>query len=121
MPLEALRETPSPTGKIVSNVYDLKAKPQLIRYYHAAVSFLTKLSWLMAINNGHYATWSGLNASDAAKCFPESEETWKDHEQKIKPGLRSTRALVKATEEATVSETPIQEKSVFAVLYDLKR
>ena len=75
----------------------------------------------MAINNGHYAIWSGLNASDAAKCFPESEETWKDHEQKIKPGLRSTRALVKATEEATVSETPIQEKSVFAVLYDLKR
>ena len=41
---EALREAPLPTGNIVSNVNELKTKPQLIRYYHAAVGFPKKLS-----------------------------------------------------------------------------
>ena len=101
-------------------MYKLKTKPQLVRYNHAAVRFPTKPPWLAAINNGHYKTWPGLNASDAAKYFPESEEMWKGHRQKVKSRLRSTRAIVRAEEEATTSEPPMKEKAVFAVAYDLK-
>ena len=98
-PQQILQEIPPPTRDIINNVYELKIKPELVRYYHAVTGFPTKPSWLAAIKNGHYRTWPGLDATIAAKYFPESHETWKGHGRNIKSGLRSTKDIVKREEE----------------------
>ena len=85
-PQEVLKNHVPPIHGEINNVYDLKAKPDLIRYYHAAAGFPTKPTWLKAIRNGHYRNWPGLYAADAAKYFPESNEMWKGHGRKIKSG-----------------------------------
>ena len=51
---------PPPTGKIL-NAYDMKTRPELAHFYHAAAGFPTKPTWLAAIKNSHYAFWTGLN------------------------------------------------------------
>ena len=48
-PLEILHDnTPPPKGHIL-NVYELKNKPELVRYYHAAAGFPTQSTWIAAI------------------------------------------------------------------------
>ena len=44
-PMELLPDRPS-TREAVHNVYELKTKPEVIRYYHAAAGFLTKRTWI---------------------------------------------------------------------------
>ena len=51
---QILQTMPPPTRDVVTNVYELKTKPELVRYYHAAAGFPTKPSWLAAIRNGRY-------------------------------------------------------------------
>ena len=53
---QILQKMSPPTRDIVNNVYELKAKLELVRYYHAAAGFPSKPSWLAAIGNGHYRT-----------------------------------------------------------------
>ena len=103
-PQEILRSQPVGAPEELYNVYELKTKPELVRFYHAAAGFPTKPTWLEAIRNNHYASWPGLNAKDVAKYFPESEEMWKGHGRKIRAGLRSTKA--KAPKKPTPQETP---------------
>ena len=90
-PEEILRAQPPPAQDELYSVYEIKAKPELVRYYHAAAGFPTKPTWLAAIRNNYYASWPGLNATDVAKYFPESEATWKGHGRKVRAGLRSTK------------------------------
>ena len=52
-------------------VYELKMRPELIQYYHAAAEFPTKPMWLATIRNNHYASWTRLNYLWVAKHFPE--------------------------------------------------
>ena len=78
-----------PTDKIL-NAYELKMRPELVRFYHTAAGSPTKSTWLAAIKNSHYPSWTGLSYSSVAKDFPESEETWKGQGSIIKDGLRST-------------------------------
>jgi hypothetical protein len=60
----------------------------MVRYYHAAAGFPTKLTWIAAIKNKQYASWPGLTAEAVQKHFPESEETQKGHMKKQKAGIR---------------------------------
>ena len=99
---------PPPLPDKINNVYELKTKPELIRYYHAAAGFPTKPSWIAAITNSHYSSWPGLDATTAAKYLPESEEMWKGHGRKIKSGLRSTKQLIDSEIE---EEIPIATKA----------
>ena len=73
-PRKILRVHPPPLPKRILNVYDVKTKPELTRYYHAAAGFPTTSTWLAAIKNGHYKTWPGLDRTMTAKYFPESKE-----------------------------------------------
>ena len=81
----------------------MKTRPELVRFYHAAAGFPTEPTWLSAIKNCHYVSWTGLNTASVAKHFPESEETWKDHDRKIKSGLGSTKQAIadKSDEQVT--------------------
>ena len=56
-PIEILQEVPPPATQHINNIYELRAQPQLIRYYHAAAWFPTQRTWLKAIANGHYRSW----------------------------------------------------------------
>jgi hypothetical protein len=75
----------------ICNMYELKTQPELVRYYHAAAGFPTKPTWIKAIKNKHYASWTGLTYEGVSKHYPESEETHKGHAQKLKSGQRSTK------------------------------
>ena len=98
-PQEILREGPPPATNHINNVYELRAQPQLIRYYHAAAGFPTMRTWLKAIANGHYQSWLGLTEAAVRRNFPDSTETARGHGRKIRMNLRSTKTLVKEEEE----------------------
>ena len=94
-PTEFLPQRP-PSIEAIANVYELKTQPEIVRYYHAAAGFPTKPTWLKAIKNNHYASWTGLSYEGVNKHFPESEETHKGHARKLKSGQRSTKKKRKA-------------------------
>ena len=119
-PQEVLRSPPPATKDVVNNVYELKTKPYLIRYYHAAAGFPTKPSWLAAIGKEHYLLWPGLDGTSAAKHFPESEETWRGHGRMIKSGLRSTKQLVTEEEKETAAASVPNEQAIVVQCFDLK-
>jgi hypothetical protein len=89
-PTEFLPDRPPPVEGI-NYVYKLKTQPKLVQYYHAAVGFPTKPSWLKAIKNKQYPSWLGLTWEATNKHFPESKETSKGHGRKTRSGLRSTK------------------------------
>ena len=98
----------------------MKVNSELVRYYHSAAALPTKPSWIAAINNKHYASWTGLDATAVEKYFPESDDMWKGHGRKIKSGLQSVKKQV-ATEiinEVSI-KTKEKEKVVFAKGYNL--
>ena len=119
-PQQILLDLPPPTQDIVSNVYEIKTKPELVRYYHAAAGFPTKPSWLAAIRNNHYRSWHGLDATIASKYFPESHETWNGHGRKVKSGLRSTKALIKKEEDEVKGIKLEKEQAVYVKEFNLK-
>jgi len=118
-PHVVLARKPPPKAEGINNVYELKTKPELIRYYHAAAGFPTKPTWLSAIRNGHYRTWPGLDAETAARYFPESDEMWKGHGRKIKSGLRSTKKLVEEEALQTERITLPNERAIYVQDFDL--
>ena len=91
-----------------------------MRYYHAAVGFPTKPTWLAAIKNGHYRSWPGLNQKVAAKYFPESTEMWRGHGRKIKSGLRSTKQPIKQEESEAVLPSSEGERALHLQAYNLQ-
>ena len=77
-------------SKTIANVYQLRTKPEVIRYLHAAAGFPTESTWSAAVKSGNYASWPWLNPETVHKHFPESEETLKGHSQNIRQGYCST-------------------------------
>jgi hypothetical protein len=94
-PTEFLPQQPPP-AEAITNVYELKTQPEIVRYYHAAAGFSKKPTWLKAIKNNHYASWTGLTYEGVNKHFPESEETHTGHAQKLKSRQRSTKKRKRA-------------------------
>ena len=89
-PLKILGNSNAPPFEMVCNAYELKTHLKLINYYHAVVGFPTKFTWLKAIKNGRYTSWTDLTSKAVESHFPKSEETWKGHRQKS--DLASTQA-----------------------------
>ena len=88
LPSNLLKIQPPPPLQSIKNVYKFKIKPELVRYYHAAARLPTKPSWIAAINNNHYASWPGLDATTVEKYFPESDKMRKVHGRKNKSRLQ---------------------------------
>ena len=73
-PLSKLLKIQPPTlSQSIDNVYKLKVKPELVRYYHAAAGFPTKPSWIAAINNKHYASWPRLDVTVMTRCVRDMD------------------------------------------------
>ncbi len=79
-PSESLPACPPPT-KAIHNVHELKMQPKLVRYYHVAAGFPTKLTWLKAIKNKQFALWPGLMADIVNRHYPDSDKTPKGHQE----------------------------------------
>ena len=112
-PLEILGDIDQPSIEHLHNIYDLKVQPEIIRYYHVAAGFPTKPTWIKAIINGHYSTWTGLTTKNASKYFPEADETWQGHGRKTKSGLQSTKTALadKMKHQPTLKKQP--EKTIY--------
>ncbi len=89
-PSEFLPKRPPPTDAI-HNVYELKTQPECVRYNHAAAGFPTKPTWVKAIRNKLFASWSGLTVDAVKRHYPDCEETPKGHGRKTPSGLLSTK------------------------------
>ena len=96
-----------------------------MQYYQAAAVFPTKPSWLKAIKNKQYASWSGLTWEAVNKHFPESEETLKGHGRKMRSGLRSTKTSPqiddgdKITNATKLTCSPTKQKDAIIRTFDL--
>ncbi len=98
-PSEFLPACPPPANA-THNMYKLKTQPELVQYYHAAVGFPTKPTWLKAIKNMQFASWPGLTADAVNRHYPDSEETPKGHGWKAPSGLRSTKVTTPALDDS---------------------
>jgi hypothetical protein len=72
-------------------IFNLPITRQSLMYFHAAVGFPVKETFLNAVRAGNYATWPGLMTTLIAKHFPDSDETQKEHIKGQRKGVRSTR------------------------------
>ena len=61
--------TPSPS-ETTANVYQLKTKPEVIRYLHAAARFPTEATWYDTVKAGNYNSWPWLNPKNVRAHFP---------------------------------------------------
>jgi len=86
-PLEILGDSNQLPIDQICNVYELRVQPEIIHYYHASSGFSTKPTWIKAIHNCHYSSWTGLTTKAVAKYFPELNESWQGHGRKTKSGL----------------------------------
>ena len=57
------------------SAYDLPSVKALICYFHAAVGYPVRSTWLKAISVGNYSTWTGLTLANATKYFPSVTAT----------------------------------------------
>jgi hypothetical protein len=72
-------------------IFDLPNTRQSLMYFHAAVGFPVKETFLDAVRARYYATWPGLTTTLIAKHFPDSDETQKGLMIGRRKGVRSTR------------------------------
>jgi hypothetical protein len=123
-PTEFLPDRPPP-DEAIHNVYELKTQPELVRYYHAAADFPTKLLLPKAIKNKQYASWPGLTWEAVNKNFPESEETLKGHWRKTRSGLGSTKVTPhidnedESKESTELTRPPTKQKEAIICIFDL--
>lgn len=62
-----------------------------MRYFHAAVGFPVRDTWLRAIKTGNFKTWPGLTHANASKYCPSSDATIKGDMTQGRQGMRSTK------------------------------
>ena len=58
-----------PTQEVIQNVYQLKTKPEVLRYLHVEAGFPTGLTWFPAVSAGNYNSWPWLSPK---WCVPTS-------------------------------------------------
>ena len=96
-------EPNQPTDNL-NAIFDLPSTRQTMLWYHSAVGFPTKETFLDAVRAGNYSTWPGLTVSMIHHHFPDSVKTAKGHLKGQRQGIRSTKqkALDKMVETALV-------------------
>ena len=61
---------PAPS-ETIANVYQLKTKPEVIRYLHTTAGFPTESTWYSAVKSGNYTAWPWLTPKNVRAHFPE--------------------------------------------------
>ncbi|KAL7538829.1 hypothetical protein ACHAWF_008258, partial [Thalassiosira exigua] len=73
------------------SAYDLPSVEAFVRFFHAATGFPVRDTWLRAIKNGNYDSWTGLTYNNAARYCPNADKTLKGHMTQCRQGVRSTK------------------------------
>jgi len=80
-----------PTNEAINVIFDLPSARQTFLWYHAAAGFPIKESFIKAVRNGNYATWSKLTVTLINKYMPDSDEMAKSHLKGQRQGIRLTK------------------------------
>ena len=84
-----------PLFNIASIIHQIQSKEILCDYLHQPAGYPVKKTWLQAIKDGFFTSWSGLIFALVSKFLPEtSEETASEHIHKQQQGIQSTRVPV---------------------------
>lgn len=87
--------------------YDLPSVQALVPYFHAAVGFPVRNTWLKAIKAGNYESWMGLTYNNAAMYCPSANETLRGHMVQTRQDVRSTKPKPKpATSKVSAQPVP---------------
>eukprot|EP00804_Cyclotella_cryptica_P030318 CCRYP_011857-RA/>CCRYP_011857-RA protein AED:0.50 eAED:0.44 QI:0/-1/0/1/-1/1/1/0/151 len=79
------------------NAYQTTSKAKLNQFLHQCAFSPTLSTWIKAINNNQFASWSGLTAEAVRRHLPNSTATAKGHMKKTPAGVRSTRTKPTST------------------------
>ena len=81
-----------PLFNIANNVHRMQSKEVLCDYLHQAAGYSVKKTWLQAIKDRFFATWSELTFELVSKYLPaNTEETAAGHLHQRRQGIRSTK------------------------------
>ena len=95
-----LQKMPHNTNKTTLeaySAYDIPRAEELIRYFHAAVGYPVRSTWLKAISAGNHSSWPGLTLSNATKYCLSATATIMVHLVHKRQGFRSTKTNLTAT------------------------
>ena len=106
-----------------NNIYAATTVEQ-VRFLHGAAFSPTLSTWLEAINNGHFATWPGITASNVKKYLPLSIATAKGHLDQSRKNQRSTKSTLVSpaiSPEPTTTQEPgnLATHAVYVNLTDI--
>ena len=95
---------------------DLPSIGALVGFYHACAGFPVKHTWLKAIKAGNYDSLPGLTYANAARYFPNANETIKGHLAQQRQNVRSTKPKPPAAEPPMATPSiPQGEKPILFV------
>ncbi len=80
-----------PENEAINVIFDLPSARQSFLWYHAAVGWPPKETFLTAVRNGNYATWPKLILTLIHQYMPDSDETAKGHLKGQRQGIRLTK------------------------------
>ncbi len=75
------------TAEMANTIFDLPNNQQTVLYYHTAVGFPPKETFLDAVHAVNYTMWPGLRTQLINKHFPDSDETQKGHMKGQRQGV----------------------------------
>jgi hypothetical protein len=73
-----------------NHAHDKNNQEDLINYLHAACFSPVKSTWIMAIKNGNFLSWSGLTEHAVEKYLSKSTATTKGHLNQQRQNARTT-------------------------------
>ena len=95
---------------------DLPSIGALVGFYHACAGFPGKHTWLKAIKAGNYDSLPGLTYTNAARYFPNANDTIKGHLAQQRQNVRSTKPKPPAAEPPMATPSiPQGEKPILFV------
>jgi hypothetical protein len=90
-PLGILIQQPK---KFKHNAYEKKSIQDTIPYLHVFCFSPVQDTWLKAIQNGHFSTWSSVTVENVHKYLPKYDAMVKGHMNQIRQHIRSTQPAV---------------------------
>ena len=79
------------TNYLANNAFSMATKLDLAMYYHRAAFSPVLTTFITAIKNGDFSTWTGLTAELISKHLPKSLATSKCHDKLAIKNIRSNR------------------------------
>ena len=73
------------------SVYELPSKEEAIKWMYAVWGYPVNSTWIKSIKSGNYVGWPMLTKRNAARYYPETNETKKGHMNQSRKNVRSTK------------------------------